>query len=95
MNYGKDDDGGNDDDGNGDNDDANDNDNVGGFLEHKQKGGTLLQQLPHPDNHSLEEVPSLHDYDDYDDIYIMMKCMSVCLSRFCVTILMLNQALIT
>ena len=59
MNYGKDDDGDNDDDGNGDNDDDNDNDNDGGFLEHKQKGGTLLQQLPHPDNHSVEEVPSI------------------------------------
>ena len=39
----------------GDDDDGNDDDD-GDFPEHKQKGGTLLQQLPHPDDHPVEEV---------------------------------------
>merc|ERR1711954_85035 len=48
-----------------------DDDIDGNFSEHKQAGGTLLQQLPHTNNHTVEEVPNIHhcdhDHDQDDD----------------------------
>ena len=44
----------------------------------------LLSSMPNPKHlyNSIKEMPLYHvcsfDDDDYDDIYIMMKCLSVC-----------------
>ena len=44
---------------------------------------TPIARLDDDDDDDDDDDVDDGDCDDDDDIYIMMKCMSVCLSRFC------------
>ena len=47
------------------------------------QGAEFCSQLDDDIGYGAEDEDDDHGDDDHDDIYIMMKCMYVCLLRFC------------